>query len=89
VWWLGLGRDQGRSFANVFHGTMSNNVVEGVWVDVPMGLGGARSNGTLTFQGGPLATQLVRLAQSGAFGGSLWTKPYDVQLPVVVVHVAA
>ena len=84
VWWLGLSRDQGRSFANVFHGTISGNVVEGTWADVPMGVGGALSGGTLTLHGGPLSTQLVRLAQSGAFGGSLWTKLYDVEPGVPV-----
>jgi hypothetical protein len=39
VWWLGLPRDQGRSFANVFHGSISESgPLEGQWIDVPMGV---------------------------------------------------
>jgi hypothetical protein len=81
VWWLGLSRDQGRSFANVFHGTMANGVVEGTWADVPMGFGGALSGGTLTFQGGPLSTELVGLrspARSADRRGRSSTTPSSV-----------
>ena len=29
LWWLGLSRDQGRTFANVFQGTIQNNTITG------------------------------------------------------------
>jgi len=37
LWWLGLSRDQGRTFANVIHGTVAGEVIKGDWIDVPMG----------------------------------------------------
>ena len=44
VWWLGLSRDQGRSFASVFHGSVGESgPIQGTWVDVQMGVGGVLS----------------------------------------------
>ena len=77
LWWLGLSRDQGRTFANVFHGTITGNVIEGDWVDVPMGAGGALSGGSLTIIGEAVSTELVKISQSRVFGASAWTKLYD------------
>jgi hypothetical protein len=53
LWWLGLSRDQGRTFANVFHGTIQHLYrdgdgeplpqslveIEGDWSDVQVGEG--------------------------------------------------
>ena len=83
VWWLGLSRDQGRSFANVFHGTMSDGTIEGDWVGVPLGVHGAMSDGTLTVSGGPLATELTKISDTGEMAVSNWTKLYDVETFVV------
>jgi hypothetical protein len=82
IWWLGLSRDQGRTFANVFYGTLSPdaNAISGDWVDVPAGVGGARSSGRLVLTGdgrGPLAAKLTKAEQTGGFGGSTWLKIYD------------
>ncbi len=77
LWWLGMSRDQGRTFANVFHGTIAGNVIEGDWVDVPMGEGGAYSGGSLTLIGEALSTELTKISQTNFFGSLVWTKLYD------------
>jgi hypothetical protein len=82
VWWLGLSRDQGRSFANVFCGSISQGgTIEGQWVDVPMGIGGVLSGGTLTIDGDQpdtqLSTTLTKTAETANFGAWTWTKIYD------------
>jgi hypothetical protein len=82
VWWLGLSRDQGRSFANVFRGSISESgPLVGEWVDVQMGVGGVLSGGTLTLQGDQsdtqLSTTLTKTAETASFGAVIWTKIYD------------
>jgi hypothetical protein len=83
VWWLGLSRDQGRSFANVFRGTVSEQgPIEGQWIDVRMGTGGVLSGGELVLDGdhpvNPQAsTTLNKAEQTANFGASMWTKIYD------------
>ena len=77
LWWLGMSHDQGRSFANVFRGTVEGDTIEGTWVDVPMGVGGVLGGGSLVLHGNGLATQLVKNAESAGFGGTIWTKLYD------------
>jgi hypothetical protein len=92
VWWLGLSRDQGQTFANVFHGFIRYQDDEGVplavpvlvgdWVDVPMGVNGNRGSGRLRLTGGsanwvPTATVLSAVEKTGGFGASTWTKLYD------------
>jgi hypothetical protein len=82
LWWLGLSRDQGRSFANVFHGTIGpTGVLDGQWTDLPMGADGAFSGGTLLLGGDQadpqLSTTLTSTGQTGGFGASTWTKIYD------------
>ena len=57
VWWVGMSRDQGRTFTNVFRGTIGTEyiqngwrqVINGEWVDVP--LGGNLGFGTLKLVG--------------------------------------
>jgi hypothetical protein len=82
VWWLGLSRDQGRSFANVFRGSISESgPLVGEWVDVQMGVGGVLSRGTLILQGDQLDTQLsttlTKIEETAHFGAGIWTKIYD------------
>jgi hypothetical protein len=82
VWWLGMSRDQGRAFANVFHGTIApdGNTISGEWADVPAGRGGARSNGHLilaTDGSRQAAVRLRALERTGGFGGSAWQKLHD------------
>src|SRR6266568_1870902 len=85
LWWLGLSRDQGRSFANVFQGTITADAIAGAWADVPLGAVGGRGSGELQLVAGaarPLAfaTRLTARQQTGGFGGSMWQKLYDRRL---------
>lgn len=87
VWWLGLSRDRGGSFANVFHGTIQGDTITGDWADVPMGWGVGGSGFTwnsghlslLGAGGGASTTKLAKdaNASTGAFGAQLWEKLYD------------
>jgi hypothetical protein len=82
VWWLGLSRDQGRSFANVFQGRIEGTSVIGEWVDIPAGVRGARSSGRLKLGGDPdnpvrRSWGLAAYERTGGFGGSSWRKLYD------------
>ncbi len=61
VWWLGLSRDQGRSFANIFHGSiryrgdrgqpLKTPVVVGDWANVSIGENGPMNSGQLRLGG--------------------------------------
>jgi hypothetical protein len=91
VWWLGLSRDQGGSFsdvfqggsfANVFQGTIDHSSIRGEWADIPMSVEGARSRGRLGLTQGigtslPNAWALGAFEETGGFGGSRWRKLYD------------
>jgi hypothetical protein len=81
VWWLGMSRDQGRRFANVFHGTFDGEFIRGDWIDVPMGLGGILGGGDLTLAVTATTTGLAKIAQAGSFGATTWTKLYDAEQP--------
>jgi hypothetical protein len=86
VWWLGLSRDQGRSFANVFRGTLQGRLITGEWADVP--LGDASNSGTLSLsETGPPpgSTALFQTSETGGFGAGEWKEMYsipDSQLPL-------
>lgn len=77
IWWLGMSKDGGKTFTNVFHGTRSGNTVTGRWSDVPKG--GAVSGGamTLTVFGTNGVLGWKRASATGGFGGSNWFKPCD------------
>jgi hypothetical protein len=90
VWWLGLSRDQGRTFANVFHGhirfrddegvRLETPVLVGDWVDVPVGTGGARSSGRVRLTGNTgtqIATAWILTTVERTFGASCLTKLFD------------
>ena len=47
MFWLGMSRDDGRSFTNVFHGTRQGNLVSGSWGDVR---GASHNAGTVSFR---------------------------------------
>jgi hypothetical protein len=73
VWWLGLSRDRGRTFANAFHGSilskgadgepLARPIIQGDWADVPIGENGSRNGGQLRL------------------GGSFCVDPFNVHLP--------
>ena len=58
IWWLGKSND-GKSWANVFKGTLNGNTIDGEFADV---------YGNMDGNGGTLRLQIVR-TQSGAQGG--------------------
>jgi hypothetical protein len=79
IWWLGLSRDQGRTFANVFRGTYNDNrgLIEGEWVDVPMGVGGMLGGGTLRLACQEYMHDILKVSDPAVFGASSWKKLYD------------
>jgi hypothetical protein len=77
VWWLGLSCDQGRGFTNVFRGTLTDGILHGAWVDVPL-YGGQLGSGSMTiYCGSALATELIKISTNDVFGATRWTKLYD------------
>jgi hypothetical protein len=82
VSWLGLSRDQGRTFANVFQGTIDpgTNIISGDWADVPIGVNGRRSNGRLRLRldgSGPRSATLTATDDSQGYVGAVWQKLFD------------
>jgi hypothetical protein len=79
VWWLGLSRDQGKTFANIFHGTLTPTIaggfIQGEWADIPLGV--SVSQGTLSLNS-PSFAELNFVSGTGGFGGRRWEKLYDV-----------
>lgn len=69
LWWYGESGDGGRSWSNVFNGTISGDTVQGNWADVPKGA--TRNSGymTLRINGSNL---FYATYQTGGFGGSVW-----------------
>src|SRR5262249_38054693 len=86
LWWLGLSRDRGRSFANVFRGTIGDGVIGGTWADVPLGV--TQNAGELQLSCAAVAassTHLARVFVTGGFGATNWEKLSDRGGPVGVV----
>ena len=76
VWWMGRSGDDGRSWINVFHGTLSGNTFMGAWSDVA----GNSGSGTLTLRIlGSIETGVhgfERIGGTGSgFGGQRWGIP--------------
>ena len=85
VWWLGLSVDEGRTFANVFRGTLQNGQISGQWSDIPLGQTSNSGALALNSGSGALATSWQRASESGGFSGANWNKLYDVVERWVVV----
>jgi hypothetical protein len=83
VWWLGLSRDRGRTFANVFHGQFTPRggagTIQGQWADVPLGI--TRNNGELSLDCPDFKT-INRVSATGGFGARRWEKLYEGGLSV-------
>ena len=75
VWWVGMSKDGGRSWTNVYKGVRNGATVTGTWADVPHGR--ARSGGTLNLQvaGTTGVLGFNRREVTGGFGGSRWFQP--------------
>jgi hypothetical protein len=76
VYWMGESADGGRSWTNVFRGTLNGNTFSGDWADVA----GNSGSGTLTLQIlGSIETGVhgfKRIGGTGSgFGGQQWSIP--------------
>ena len=72
IYWVGLSSDNGKTFTNVFQGTIQSDMkISGYWSDVP--LGRFHNSGTLT-----LAINqdhsLQKISDTGGFSGSSWRR---------------
>jgi hypothetical protein len=74
VWWLGLSRDRGRTFAQVFQGTIQGDALRGEWVDVPLGTNLYRGVHDIPL-GASGSTSIRLVARDGGF---FWEKLYDI-----------
>lgn len=82
VWWVGMSRDNGNTWTNVFKGVRNGNTVTGQWADVPKGRISSGGILNLTIQGNNQSVSgFTRSAVTGGFGGSRWFQNCnDVQL---------
>jgi hypothetical protein len=76
IWWVGFSGSpdtptMGRSFSNVFTGTIVGTTITGTWVDVPRGTTAGSGTLRLAIKG---STALVKTYSSGGFGGSIWRR---------------
>ena len=75
LWWIGMsGGNDGRTYSNVFKGTITYGnpyTIAGEWTDVPRGTN--RNAGTMTLQMESYET-LQKISQTGGFGPILWEK---------------
>jgi hypothetical protein len=71
VWWFGEQDPDNPGWSNVMRGTISGNMINADWADVPKG--GVMQSGNLVLQ---IASnnQLVAISKTGGFGGSTWTR---------------
>src|SRR5262249_49188161 len=86
LWWLGLSGGllhPGLQFCNVFRASVTGSAVTGEWSDVPRGATSGRGTLTLRPAGG---NQLLRVAESGGFGASIWRRTSTSQWPVIAVY---
>ena len=71
VWWYGELDPNTPSWSNVMRGTISGNMIEGEWSDVPKGSVMQYGNLALQIESG---NKLVALSKTGGFSGSVWTR---------------
>ena len=71
VWWYGEQDPNTPSWSNVMHGTVSGNMIDAEWSDVPKGSVMQYGNLALQIESG---NKLVALSKTGGFSGSVWTR---------------
>ena len=72
IFWVGLSSDNGKTFTNVFHGTIQpDRKISGSWSDVP--LGRLHNSGTLILAVNQ-DLSLQKISESGGFSGSSWRR---------------
>ena len=86
LWWLGMSRDRGRTFANVFSGQLTRTdaglSLSGEWADVPLGF--IQNDGALNLVG-PNFFNLRFASGTGNFGARGWEKIREAGIPVAPV----
>jgi hypothetical protein len=73
IWWLGFSQDDGRTFANVFRGTMRGDSIVGEWADIPRGRFSNSGNLTIHAENGP-TSRTLNCTSTGIFSGYRWRK---------------
>ena len=71
VWWYGELDPNAPNWSNVMRGTISGNMINADWTDVPKG--SIMQNGNLVLQI-ESNNQLVAISKTGGFAGSVWTR---------------
>lgn len=71
VWWYGELNPNTPNWSNVMRGTISGNMINADWTDVPKGY--IMQNGNLVLQI-VSNNQLVAISKTGGFAGSVWTR---------------
>jgi len=71
VWWYGEQDPGYPSWSNVMRGTISGNMINADWTDVPKG--SVMQNGNLVLQI-TSNNKLVAISKTGGFSGSVWTR---------------
>ena len=76
LWWVGMSRDDGLTFSNVFWGQISTGSIDGVWVDVPRSSTLSNGNLALTIDFGTsgIPVAIEKKTDTGGFGASTWIK---------------
>jgi hypothetical protein len=100
VWWFGISRDDGVSFANVFKGTLGRgkltgqgslgHKLTGVAVDVPLGPDAPLNTATLSIDCGSEGSKSTVLTSDGPdWPQYRWEKIYDTAPGVAVADQGA
>ena len=71
LWWYGQSPDGGRTWANVFHGRIDGNRINGQWADIPQGHNLNFGDMILQIVGN---SKLRAIHKSGGFVGSQWSR---------------
>lgn len=72
VFWLGESSDAGKSWMNVFHGTMKDNVIKGKWADLPLSASGG--GGTIEIEYDAEKDILFLNKETGSFSARKWIR---------------
>lgn len=67
VWWFGRSKNDGEFWTNVFRGTLTGNVLDGEWADVPIGRD--QLSGTMTLEVKVADRQVIGLRKTRQIGG--------------------
>ena len=78
VWFLGI--SNAGNFVNIFKGYIDNDVIKGDWADVPLGEDMDYGELELQIKSEDNRTILLKTAEIGGFGASIWMSLGDLSL---------